>query len=254
MAEIQAYPEFVARFYDVVYNEIRTGVDDQYYIRKIKETDGPVLEIGVGTGRLFQEALKTGADIYGLDLSPAMIAILKKKLPKSQHRRLFVQDVVSFALEKKFDLIIAPFRVFSHIIDTENQLRALNQIHHHLIPGGYLIFDLFIPNLKLLLKGLKKTVDFDGEYKPGLKVRRATAMEADLINQISHVHMTFSWENGGHPISKTWNFPMRYYFRYELEHLIHRSKLKLVKIFGDFDENSLCADSREFIVVCQQEN
>jgi hypothetical protein len=78
-------------------------------------------------------------------------------------------------------------------------------------------------------------------------------MKPDFINQIGHVSMTFSWDENGLQNTKTWEFPMRYFFRYELEHLIHRSKLKLIDIFGDFQEHPLGPDSKEFVVVCQRE-
>ena len=74
------YPEFVARFYDTVYAKLRDGVDNDYYLARIAASPGPVLEIGVGTGRLFCEALRRGADIEGLDISPSMIARARAKL------------------------------------------------------------------------------------------------------------------------------------------------------------------------------
>ena len=59
------YPDFVARFYDVIYKKVRSGVDTKYFMNKILKTGGKVLEIGVGTGRFFINALAKGADIYG---------------------------------------------------------------------------------------------------------------------------------------------------------------------------------------------
>jgi len=60
------YPEFLARFYDLIYAKVRNGVDNEFYLRKIAAAKGPALEVGVGTGRIFIEALKRGADIYGV--------------------------------------------------------------------------------------------------------------------------------------------------------------------------------------------
>lgn len=70
-------PDFVVRFYDLIYKKVRTGIDLDYYMKKILETDGPVLELGVGTGRIFMKALEKGADIYGIDISPSMVEKLK---------------------------------------------------------------------------------------------------------------------------------------------------------------------------------
>lgn len=252
MTEENIYPEFFARFYDVLYEKLRGGEDSKYYQRKIAETQGPVLELGVGTGRFFIEALNNGADIYGIDLSPEMIRVLKKKLDNKDHHRIAVQDARFFDFKRKFKLIIAPFRMFSHVIDVTDQLKVLNQVNKHLAPDGIFIFDLYVPNLSMLSKGIHDLADFDGEYEQGRKLKRIVNMHADLITQISHVNMKLIWQENERRIEKDWNFKMRYFFRFELEHLIERSKLNLVRIYGDFDENKLQSGSKEFIVVCSK--
>lgn len=45
------YPSFFARFYDTIYHQMRDSADHDYFLNKIKSVTGPVLEIGVGTGR-----------------------------------------------------------------------------------------------------------------------------------------------------------------------------------------------------------
>ena len=74
----QEYPRFFARFYDVIYQEIRDTTDNQFFLKEIENTTGKTLEVGVGTGRLFTEALNRQADIYGIDISPAMVEVLKE--------------------------------------------------------------------------------------------------------------------------------------------------------------------------------
>jgi SAM-dependent methyltransferase len=244
------YPDYVARFYDAVYRQVRDAADKSYYVNKLVSCSGPSLEVGVGTGRIFLEALKKGADVYGMDSSAEMLSVLAKKLdPRHQHR-VRQGDLVNMDLGKSFDLIIAPFRVFSHIVDTDDQIKALNSVCDHLLPGGVFLFDLYVPNLKLLLDGLPPTVDFDGEYAPGRRLRRTTSATSDLITQITSVTMAFAWEDEDRRHNREWSFPMRFYFRYELEHLIARSKLKLKAVYGDFSESPLDSSSKEFLVHC----
>jgi SAM-dependent methyltransferase len=248
------YPDFVARFYDTIYSNLRSDVDSAFYLKKIKEAKGPVLEIGVGTGRLFIPAIQSGADIYGVDISRNMIEVLKAKLEKKYHRRILVQNAIDLNLNKKFSLIIAPFRVFSHFIETKDQLRALNKIHAHLKPKGKFIFEVFVPNLRMLVEGIDNKIDFEGEYEPGKKLKRIVSIKLDLVNQINNVTMKFVWKDNRQEESAEWTFPLRYFFRFELEHLISRSRLKLWKIFGDFQENELSAQSQEFIVICKRKD
>lgn len=244
------YPHFVARFYDVIYSRIRSGVDTRFYLDVIARSKSKVLEIGVGTGRIFTAALKNGADIYGLDVSKNMIERLQKRLPPEDHSRLWIQDAVTMRLPYKFGLVVAPFRVFAHLITVEDQLDCLNNVWEHLEPGGRFIFDLYVPNLDLLLNGIRNQQDFDGEYEAGKKLRRVVSMSADLINQISHVHMEFIWDEEGREQKAKWAFEMRFFFRHEIEHLVRLSKLKLDTIYGDFDRRALSERSKDFVVVC----
>ena len=244
------YPDYFARFYDVIYHQIRSGVDTQYFLDKIKNTKGKILEVGVGTGRFFAEALHAGADIYGIDVSKSMTDILKKKVHSSEQFRIYTGDACTMKLNKTFSLIIAPFRVFSHLIEVSDQLKFLENIWEHLEQGGTFIFDLFIPNPELLHKGIDKVTDFEGEYEPGKKLRRITSSFSDIVSQILDITMLFEWEENNQWLSREWKFKLRYFFRYELEHLLSLSKLNLVHIYGDYNEGSLNKKSKEFIIVC----
>jgi SAM-dependent methyltransferase len=246
------YPDFFARFYDLIYAKIRLGVDTEYFLRKIRESKGPVLEVGVGTGRLFTQAISGGADIYGIDISPSMIKVLKARLAKKYHNRVSVQDILDFETGKKFSLIMAPFRVFMHLTEISDQVNALDHVYKNLLPGGQFIFDLFVPDPNLLAKGLNNVVDFEGEYEPGETIRRITTSSPDTINQIMDVTMRFEWTEKGKLNSGTWNTKMRFFFRFELEYLLKQSSFRNYTIFGDYKEAPLHPGSKEFIVVCRK--
>jgi SAM-dependent methyltransferase len=244
------YPEYFARFYDLIYHQVRDGVDNKFYLGKIKNAKGKVLEVGTGTGRLLIEALLNSSDIYGIDISPSMLDVLKKKLTLEQQGRVSLQNIVDFKLNTKFDLIIAPFRVFMHLTEKSDQLNALNNVYHHLNPGGKFIFDVFIPDLKPLITGLNNVTDFEGEYEPGNMVKRIVSTQPDLINQIININFRIEWNEGDKNYSREWRSQMRYFFRFELEHLIERSKFNKYRITGDFEGNELSHDSKEFILTC----
>jgi SAM-dependent methyltransferase len=228
-------------------------VDNEYYLEAATAADGPVLEIGVGTGRLFAEALRRGADVHGIDLSPVMIERCRAKLPPSERGRVQVEDAVRLRSEPRFALVMAPFRVLSHVADPDDQIRLLDAVHGALRPGGIFVFDLYVPSLKLLLEGMPETCDFDGEHAPGRRLRRfVSSAPADLARQTNHVRMSFVWEEEDGEHRGDWEFEMRFFFRFELEHLVARSALDLVAIHGDFAGGPLSADSREYVVACRR--
>jgi SAM-dependent methyltransferase len=244
------YPVYFARFYDLIYHQIRDGVDNKFYLSKIKNSKGKVLEVGTGTGRLLTEALENGADIYGIDISSSMLDYLKAKLPPEHGERISLQNIVDFKLDRKFDLIIAPFRVLMHLTEKNDQLQALDNVYDHLNKDGQFIFDVFVPDLKPLIKGLDNVVDFDGEYEPGNRVKRIVSTNPDLINQIINITFRFEWNEGSSSHNQEWKTPMRFFFRFELEHLLERSKFSKYNIAGDFQGNELKNDSKEFVITC----
>jgi SAM-dependent methyltransferase len=248
------YPDFVARFYDTVYAQVRDGVDNEYYLAKMAGAGGPILEIGSGTGRLLREALRRGLDAWGIDVNASMVERCREQLPAEARERVSVADAVSMRLGRRFALVAAPFRVLSHVAEVEDQLRLLNTVHEHLVPGGTFLFDLYVPNLKLLLEGLPETCDFDGEWSPGRRLRRVvSSAPADLSRQTNRVRMRFAWDEGDGEHAGEWDFEMRFFFRFEVEHLVARSKLRLEALHGDFAGGPLTAGSRELVAVCRRD-
>src|SRR5690349_7408737 len=101
------YNEVVTRFYDPVYNAMKSlNGGSEFYLNEIKNAHGAVLEAGVGTGRIFTSALEAGADIYGVDYSENMLLRLKEKISQDEHYRVSQNDIRDFKLDKKFRLII----------------------------------------------------------------------------------------------------------------------------------------------------
>ncbi|MCX6248707.1 MAG: class I SAM-dependent methyltransferase [Bacteroidetes bacterium] len=246
------YPSCFARFYDLIYSKIRPDIDTDFFLSRIKSAKGPVMEVGTGTGRFFLEALKQGADIYGIDISPAMLDVLNARLGETEKSRVGLQDIRNFDTGFRFILVLAPFRVFMHLANTVDQLIALNHVYDQLLEGGSFIFDLYIPNPALLSSGMNEVMDFEGEYTPGNFVRRFVTSHSDMISQINHLTMRFDWNDGKLNFSETWNSELRFFFRYELEYLLQQSKFNSWSIFGDYHENPLSATSKEFVVVCRK--
>jgi len=246
------YPKNFARFYDIIYHQHRDGVDNEYFINEIMQTKGKILEVGVGTGRLFTNALNQGADIYGLDISPAMINVLQKKLTPDQYKRISLQNVTDFNFDFTFDLVIAPFRVMMHLLEKDQQIRAINNVYRHLNKNGRFIFDAFIPDLNQLIKGFDNYVDFEGEYSKGKRIKRVVSTSPDLINQLINITFRLEWDEDNEKKSEEWNVPLRFFFRYELEHLVERSEFEKYTILGDYMGKKLNQNSKEFIVICRK--
>ena len=69
----------VAEFYDYIVPYLNRE-DLDFYVDMAKESGGPVLEVGCGTGRILIPIARAGIEVTGLDLSPSMLALCRKKL------------------------------------------------------------------------------------------------------------------------------------------------------------------------------
>lgn len=244
------YYETTSKFYDVVYEKIRNPVDKKFYLEEITACKGKILEIGCGTGRIFVDALNSRADIYGIDGSEFMISVLKNKLDEKDKHRVVVADARTFTSNEKFDLVIAPFRVFSHMFTIEDQMSFLAMAKSVMNKDGKLILDLFYPKPEFLINPAKNLMDYEGEYEPGIKLRRFISSEPDIVSQTSNLIVEFEWEENGTVHKFKEEFGMRFYYKFEMIHLLNLSGFKVDNLYGDFERNELTTGKWEQIFVC----
>ncbi len=92
------------------------------------------LDLGAGTGRITESLLMNGADVYAIDVSKKMIAILKKDFPEA---KAFVGDVLNLPFEDDFfDIATAGF-LLVHLKEPKLFFR---EVYRVLKPGGKFIF------------------------------------------------------------------------------------------------------------------
>lgn len=251
-----------ADFYDHVelYQE-RPDID--FYTALAVRHGGPVLELGCGTGRVLLPTARAGVEITGLDLSASMLAVCRSKLaqepPEVQSRvRLHHADMRSFDLGRRFGLVTIPFRSFQHLLTVEGQMACLACAHRHLEPGGTLALDVFNPSLRRLVdpKYLQES-DYDQPFAMAdgrSVVRRDRNASVDLVNQVIHVEFIYYVT---HPDGRQERlvdpFPLRYFFRYEVEHLLVRAGFEVEAVYGDFDRSPVSpAAASELVFVARR--
>ncbi len=109
-----------------------------------------MLELGCGTGRVTIPLSQHCDSVHGIDLSEAMIAICREKLQREAvpltKVNVEVGDITTLDLGRKFDFIIAPFRVFQNL-ETDEQVNGFfDTVRRHLAPRGTCILNVFNPN------------------------------------------------------------------------------------------------------------
>ena len=237
---------FIADLYDHVL-PYRERLDVDFYVETARLSGGPVLELGSGTGRVLIPTARQGIQIVGLDVSPSMLEVCQKQLmlePEEVQARVQLKqaDMRDFSLGQVFKLVTIPFRPFQHLITVKDQLACLECVHQHLMEHGRLVLDVFNPSLEALTRDdIGQEIGEEPEFTTpdGRSVIRwHKIVSRDRFNQINHVELIYYVTHPeGQQERLVHSFPMRYFFRFEIEHLLVCSGFEIEQLYADFDKS-----------------
>jgi SAM-dependent methyltransferase len=237
--------------------------DQEFYLDAARAAAGKILEVGCGTGRVLVPTARLGREVVGLDRSHRMLARCREKVaqePDDVRRRVRLHegDMRDFDLGEQFALATIPFRPFQHLITTEDQIGCLRSIHRHLAPGGLLVFDVFNPDLGLIAEGpwaAEREDTPETGLPDGRRFRRtarvAATHRAEQWNEIEIAY--YVTHPGGRAERLVQAFPMRWFLRYEVEHLLARCGFALGDLYGDFGRRPFGDESPEMIFVAARQ-
>ena len=251
----------LAELYDAVYADCADIAFWQAVAPAV--SDGPLLELGCGTGRVLLPLARAGHEMVGIDLSESMLALGRTKLqvepPEVRDRvTLLEADMTSFDLGRRFAQIYCAFGSFHHLRTVEEQLACLDRCSNHLLPRGTLVLDLINPDPAPSAVRGDEPADSDTtagivDWTGGRRVRSwATVVGCNRSLQCNDCEVTYEIvEADGTTRRLTETFPMRFVFRYELEHLLARSGFRIAALYGDYDRSPLSDESPGIIVVAE---
>ncbi|MEZ0483768.1 class I SAM-dependent DNA methyltransferase [Fibrella aquatica] len=102
-----------------------------------------VLEIGCGTGHLASRFINAGYSYLGIDSSPEMLELARKRVPAAQFA---LADMRTLELGQTFDTVLITARSLSYILTNDQVLGTFRQLAKHLTPTGTLHFDFIDAN------------------------------------------------------------------------------------------------------------
>lgn len=134
-----------------LYDRWCAGVDHDipFYVLACEGAEGPIIELGAGSGRIAIELARHGHRVIALDAAPAMLAQAERRA-----RRYAIGDLLEPVLGDlrdppelpPSDRVIAPFRTFMHLTGNDERRRALSAAAGLVADGGQFIFDVFEPS------------------------------------------------------------------------------------------------------------
>ncbi len=189
-----------ARMYDTINGDRSENIDLLgALIRKHRPQSKTVLELACGTGSVLQ-GLAGEYEIMGLDMSPAMLRVARKRLPNTP----FVQaNMVDFKLSTAFDVVYCFHNSMNHLVMFDEWSALFENVARHLKTGGLFIFDINSPErMETLVKNGRHIA------------RHGDVFVATQITKTTKEPERYRWEVG---IGKKRRFGPRIWHRTSLE-------------------------------------
>jgi SAM-dependent methyltransferase len=137
----------IARLYDPWSRSVTEDVS--FYVEEARGVEaGPVVELGVGTGRIAVPIASDGIGVIGVDSSVGMLDVCRERAEVAgvgELVELRLGDLRAPPVSEQVELVICPFRSYLHLQTDEERVGALRAARELLVPGGRLVFDVFAP-------------------------------------------------------------------------------------------------------------
>jgi SAM-dependent methyltransferase len=141
--EPSSYGDGIADVYDDWYSELE--IDGPVAALAALAGAGPVLELGIGTGRLALPLAAGGLAVSGVDASSAMIARLRAK-PGGERLEVVAGDMAGTEPSGPFTLVFAAVNTFFGLTSEADQQRCFHAVAARLVPGGHFVIEAFVPD------------------------------------------------------------------------------------------------------------
>ena len=219
-AETLSPYDSIARIYDPW--SVSVTEDVQFYVDLAVEAGSPVVELGVGTGRIAVPTAAAGVRVIGVDSSAGMLEVCREHAELAGVAHLLdlrLGDLRDPPVPERVRLVTSPFRSFLHLRDDEQRLAALGAARNLLVPGGLLAFDVFEPSRE----DIESTHGRWLEREPGIFER------ADWDERARTLTLSVRGAEGATTMRLAWISPV------EWRSLLERAGFAVEACYGWFD-------------------
>jgi SAM-dependent methyltransferase len=155
--------------------------DISFYVEEaLQAAARPVVELGVGTGRVAIPTAAAGVHVIGVDASAGMLEVCGARAAEAgvaERLELRQGDLRRPPVDERVLLVTCPFRAYLHLDSDDDRLAALAAARALLVPGGRLVFDVFRPSMD----DVEETHGRWIEREPGIEERADWDLEAQTL-------------------------------------------------------------------------
>jgi SAM-dependent methyltransferase len=243
----------LAELIDLDYGDF--AEDLPFYESLAQRSEGAILELGVGTGRVALQLAGAGHEIWGVDNDETVLARARSRAGDAQHIHLTAGDMRDFDLGRSFALIYAGFGAFHHLLTPDEQLACLRCVERHLAADGLFVFDLraiFATDWEAG-ESVPLLHDWTRSLASGEMVTKLRTIHVERAAQIQHeTHFYDLVAPDGSLRRVVTNVDLRFSTRYEIEGLLRGAGLQLEQFYGDFELSPYDDDSEYMITIARK--
>ncbi len=231
-----------APFYDWENARTMGREDVPFWTRLARQTGGPVLELGCGTGRVLLPVARTGVRIVGVDRSAPMLSRARRRIRRSSRgsRVSLVRGdirMLPFAGPGQFGLVMAPYGILQSLTREADLVATLESVARVVKPGGTFGLDL-VPDLPAW-KEYRQRLRLWGPRGKG-KVRASHLSLIESVRQDAKRKLTiFDQEyierRDGGETRHTFSLTFRTLPVPQMVRRVERAGFRIEAILGDYD-------------------
>jgi len=244
-----------AALYDFEYR--RRRFDVRHYELLARAAEGPILELGCGTGRIALPLARAGHRVVGLDLNRQMLARARQRVRRMaaarRRRVLLVEgDLLRLPLRGSFSLVIAAFNTLQHVYDSEQLVALFAAVRQLLAADGRFAFDVMLPDLEWLMRDPERRWIRRRFTHPesGEKLIYSTNHVYEAASQICYIRIYYDPLPGNPGRPRVVHLAHRQYFPQELRTLLRAAGLQVERCEGGFAGERLRTASESQVYVC----
>jgi len=106
--------------------------------------EGPVLELGIGTGRLALPLAARGLHVDGIDVAAPMLGRLRAH-PGASGMNLVLGDMADVPVEGRYRLVFVAWNSFFNLLSQDEQVRCMQNVAKHLADDGVFVLECMVP-------------------------------------------------------------------------------------------------------------
>lgn len=182
----QAYGRHVAADYDALYSDLPGTADAVGLLAELAGA-GPVLELGIGTGRLALPLAERGLEVHGIDGSEEMLALLRNK-PGGAGMALKAGDFADTRMEGSFSLVVLAINTIFALPTQDAQVRCFQNAARHLGEGGVFVIEAYVLDPRTAVGRPVLTPRFITAERVELQVARYDPVAQTMARTLVHLH------------------------------------------------------------------